>query len=100
MKEFDDRQSFQQDGLGKMEEMNLTGGLGGFQQMAGRAPVFFKWSFFGVEKVGKREGEKKKNEEGDIQDLPFSHVHPPQKIAKLKENVNFGASAIPRGPGS
>ena len=55
--------------------MDLTRGLGGLQQLAGRAAIVFKWSFLGVEEIGERDGEKKDNEEDRVENLPFLHDH-------------------------
>jgi len=89
MKEFDDLQELKQPGLGEMEEMNLAGGLGRFQQIAGRAFIVFKRTFFRVEEVGKGCGEKEENKNGQGEKFLRLVNHTSQNITSENKNVKF-----------
>jgi len=68
-------QDFKRSGQGKMEEMNMAGGLGRFLEIAGRTLLILKESFFCMEEVGKRNDENEEKEDAQVENLFLSVEH-------------------------
>lgn len=72
---FDDLKDFEKSGPGNKKEMDMVGGLSGFQQMAGRTIVAFERAFLGVKEVGERNAQNKESENDQMDYFSLTADH-------------------------
>jgi len=62
-------QDLKKSGQGEMEEIYMACGPRAFLQIAGRALVVFKRTFFCMKEVGKRDNDKKEKKDAQVENL-------------------------------